>query len=60
MFVAGSSMKEIVNLKTKLAKVFSMKDSSPAKKILGMAISREKKRLNIITSRVRGESDKEV
>ena len=43
MFVAGSSMKEIVNLKTKLAKEFSMKNLGPAKKILGMRINREKR-----------------
>ena len=43
MLVVGSSMKEIVNLKAKLTKEFSMKDLGPAKKILGMRISREKR-----------------
>jgi len=36
-------MKEIVSLKAKLMKEFSMKDLGPAKKILGMRINREKK-----------------
>ena len=45
MLVAGSSMKEIVNLKASLAEEFSMKDLGLARKILGMRISREKKRL---------------
>jgi len=43
MLVAGSCMKEIVNLKAKLAEEFSMKNLSPVKKILGMRISREKR-----------------
>jgi len=38
-------MKEILSLKAKLAKEFSMKDLGLAKKILGMRIIREKKRL---------------
>jgi len=42
MLVAGASMKEIMNLKAQLAREFSMKDLSPAKKILGMRISRER------------------
>jgi len=42
MLVVGSSMKEIVNLKVKLAKEFSMKNLDPAKKILEMRINREK------------------
>jgi len=33
MFVTGSSMKKIVNLKTKLVEEFSMKNLSLAKKI---------------------------
>jgi len=36
-------MKEIVNLKAKLAEELSMKDSSPVKKILRMRIRREKR-----------------
>jgi len=43
MLVAGSSMKEIVNLKAKLAKEFSMKNLGPTKKILGMRINSERK-----------------
>jgi len=43
MLVVGSSMKEIVNLKAKLAKEFSMKDLGPAKKIVGMSMKREKR-----------------
>ena len=43
MLVAGSNMKEIVNLKAVLVKKFSMKDLGPAKKILGMRISRERR-----------------
>jgi len=43
MFVDGSNMKEIVNLKAKLAEKFSMKNLSPAKKILEMRIIRERK-----------------
>ena len=43
MFVIGSSMKEIVILKVKLAKEFSMKDLGPTKKILEMRINKEKK-----------------
>ena len=42
--LVGSSIKEIVNLKVKLAKEFSMKELSPEKKILRMWISREKKK----------------
>ena len=61
MLVAGLSMKEILSLKAKLAKEFSMKDLGLAKKILGMRIIREKKKaLEDITSRVRGESAEEV
>ena len=47
MLVAKSSMKEIVNLKAKLAKEFSIKDLSLAKKIFGMRINREKRLLKI-------------
>ena len=43
MLVVGSSMKDIVNLKAKLAKIFSMKDLDLAKKILGTRINRERK-----------------
>ena len=61
MLVVGSSMKEIVSLKAKLMKEFSMKDLGPAKKILGMRINREKKEaFEDITSRVRRESAKDV
>ena len=37
-------MKEIVNLKTKLAEEFSIKDLGPTKKILGMRISKEREK----------------
>ena len=53
-------MKEIVNLKARLAEKFSMKDLGPVKKILKMRINREKKVLKDITSRVRGEGAKKV
>jgi len=43
MLVAGSNMREIVNLKAKLAEKFSIKNLGPAKKILGMRISRERR-----------------
>jgi len=43
MLVAGSSMKEIANLKASLAKESSMKNLGTVRKILGMRISREKK-----------------
>jgi len=43
IFVTGSSIKEIVNLKTNLPEEFSMKDLSSAKKILRIRISREKR-----------------
>ena len=45
MLVGGSCMKEIVNLKVKLAKEFSMKYLDLAKKILEIRISIERKRL---------------
>jgi len=43
MLIVGSSMNEIVNLKARLAKEFSMKDLGPTRKILEMRISRERK-----------------
>jgi len=59
--VAGSNMKEIVNLKTKLAEEFSMKDLSSAKKIIEMRISRERKEdVENITSLVCGEGIEHV
>ena len=39
MLIAGSSMREINNLKTKLYAAFEMKDLGPTKQILGMKIS---------------------
>jgi hypothetical protein len=44
MLVAGSDMDEIRNLKTQLSKEFDMKDLGPARKILGMQITRDKQR----------------
>jgi len=52
MLIAGSSMQEIVNLKAQLPKKFSMKDLGPAKKILGMRISRERGRRLLKLSQV--------
>ena len=42
MLIAGSSMREINNLKTRLSAAFEMKDLGPAKQILGMKISRDR------------------
>uniref|UniRef100_A0A3Q7EEM7 Reverse transcriptase Ty1/copia-type domain-containing protein n=1 Tax=Solanum lycopersicum TaxID=4081 RepID=A0A3Q7EEM7_SOLLC len=39
MLIAGSSMREINNLKTRLSATFEMKNFGPAKQILGMKIS---------------------
>ena len=51
--VAGSSMKKIVNFKAQLVREFSMKNLGLTKKILGMRISRERKKtVEAITSRV--------
>jgi len=44
MFVIGSIMKEIVNLKASLAEEVSMKELGHARKILRMRINREEKR----------------
>jgi len=53
-------MKEIVNLKDKV-KEFSMKDLSPAKKILEMRINKKRKKVvEYITSRVHGEGAEDV
>ena len=51
--VAESSMKKIVNLKAQLARIFSMKDLGPAKKMLGRRINRERKKtVETVTSQV--------
>ena len=42
MFIAGSSIREINNLKTWLSVAFKMKDLGPVKQILGMKISRDR------------------
>uniref|UniRef100_A0A3Q7IX02 Reverse transcriptase Ty1/copia-type domain-containing protein n=1 Tax=Solanum lycopersicum TaxID=4081 RepID=A0A3Q7IX02_SOLLC len=42
MLIAGSSMREINNLKTRLSAAFEMNDLGPAKQILGMKISRDR------------------
>ena len=42
MLIAGSSMREINNLKTRLYAAFEMKDLGLAKQILGMKISRDR------------------
>lgn len=44
MLVAGSDMDEIRNLKMQLSKEFDMKDLGPARKILGMQITRNKQK----------------
>lgn len=44
MLVAGSDIDEIKNLKMQLSKEFDMKDLGPAKKILGMQITRDKQK----------------
>lgn len=43
MFVVGSSIHEINNLKKKLSKEFKMNDLRAAKQMLGMRITRDKK-----------------
>jgi len=61
MLVAGSSMKDIVNLKANLTKNFSMKDLDPARKFLGMRINRERKKtVESITDRVHEEGVEEI
>uniref|UniRef100_A0A3Q7EXK9 Reverse transcriptase Ty1/copia-type domain-containing protein n=1 Tax=Solanum lycopersicum TaxID=4081 RepID=A0A3Q7EXK9_SOLLC len=42
MLIAGSSMREINNLKTRLPAAFEIKDLDPAKQIFGMKISRDR------------------
>ena len=42
MLIAGSSMREINNLKTRLSEAYEMKDLGPAKQILGMKICRDR------------------
>ena len=42
ILIAGSSMREINNLKTRLSATFEMKYLGPAKQILGMKISRDR------------------
>jgi len=60
MLVVGPSMKKIVNLKAQLARDFSMKNLSPAKKMLGMRINKEKKTVEAVTSTVHTEGAEEV
>ncbi|KAH9307360.1 hypothetical protein KI387_035271, partial [Taxus chinensis] len=50
MFIAGSSMQDIVELKEKLAHTFAMKDLGAAKKILGMQIHRDRKNMKLYLS----------
>ena len=42
MLIAGSNIREINNLKTRLSAAFEMKDFGPSKKILGMKIYRDR------------------
>jgi len=44
MVVAGSDMDKIKNLKIELSKEFDMKDLGPAKKILGMKMTKDKQK----------------
>jgi len=53
-------MKEMVNLKARLAEEFSMKDLGPVKKILEMRTVEREEAVESITSRVRKEGVKEV
>ena len=54
-------MREIVNLKARIAEEFSMKDLSPVKKILKMRIKRERREVvESIIGRVREESAEEI
>jgi hypothetical protein len=45
MFVVGSNMQDINMLKKKLANPFVMKDLGAAKQILGMRITRDRKKI---------------
>jgi hypothetical protein len=51
MLVAGSNMQDINVIKKKLANSFAMKDLGAAKKILGMRITRDKKKCKLTLSR---------
>ena len=42
MLIAGSRMREIINLKTRFSAAFEIKDLGPAKQILRMRISRDR------------------
>ena len=44
MLIAGFDMTDIIKLKHQLSKEFDMKDLGPTKKILGMQITRDKKK----------------
>jgi len=55
MLIGRSSMKEIVNLKAKLAKEFSMKDMGPRKKFLEWKSAERKEVAGDITSWVHGK-----
>ncbi|WVZ18367.1 hypothetical protein V8G54_005689 [Vigna mungo] len=48
MLVAGLGMDEIKSLKQQLSKEFDMKDLGPAKRILGMQITRDKQKLGVV------------
>ena len=61
IFVVGSIMKEIVNLKASLAEEVSMKELGPTRKILRMRINREReKTVESITDRVHEEGVEEI
>jgi hypothetical protein len=58
MLVAGSNMQDINELKKKLANSFEMKDLGATKKILGMRITRDRKKHKLALSQ--GEYIKKV
>jgi len=60
MLVVGSSIKEIVNLKARLAEKISMKDLGLARKILGMRIREKKETIESVTGRVYEEGAEKV
>ena len=50
MLIASANMQDIKELKRELSKYFSMKDLGAAKRILGMRISRDKKKKTLTLS----------
>ena len=50
MLIASANMQDIRELKEELSKSFSMKDLGAAKRILGMQISRDRKKKTLTLS----------